>query len=239
MSDPQLLDNVTHKAVRVNPRYAEGNGFDTNIARVFPIEFRQLATEYCLFFLRNKESGQFDPVALLGTHPQENRYLRDGQWAASHIPLSIQRQPLLIGFQEQNIDGAPEEVPVVHIDMSHPAVSTTEGEPLFMPQGGESPWLEHATSVLMAIHQSHPVNQQFSQILTGLELLESVRLEYKNADGQLDTVEGLHTINEERLSQLNGDALATLHQSGFLEAIYMIIASHGNLNKLLTAPGYA
>ena len=60
--------------------------------------------------------------------------------------MTIERQPLLIGYQEQIEDGVPTQVPVVHIDLDHPAVSETEGQPAFLPHGGESPWLQRMSS---------------------------------------------------------------------------------------------
>ena len=66
MTNHALLDNVTHKDLRINKQYSPGHGYDVNVARVFPVEFQQLQNEYPLFFTRNPESGSFEAVALLG-----------------------------------------------------------------------------------------------------------------------------------------------------------------------------
>ena len=55
--------------------------------------------------------------------PQVIREWSDGgddRWQASYIPLSMERQPFLIGFQDRDVDGVPQRVPVVHVDMDHP-----------------------------------------------------------------------------------------------------------------------
>lgn len=233
MTKHVLLDNVSHKDLRVNKIYEKGGEFDVNVARVFPVEFAQLQTEYPLFFMKNSDSGQFETVALLGFANNENLFLNDGGWDSKHIPLTVERQPFLIGFQEQEVAGVPTQVPVVHIDLDHPSVSNTEGERVFLQHGGESPYLERIASVLMTIYKGDEISQSFSKLLVGLELIESLAVDIELSDGSRQGLAGLFTINEERLRGLNASALETLHQHGHLQDIYMMMASLPNLEKLI------
>lgn len=233
MTNHALLDNITHKDLKVLPGYRPGEGFDFSTARVFPMEFSELQVEYPIVLTRNKETGHFEPVVLLGLSKGENLFLAPHGWDARYIPLAVERQPFLIGFQETMDSGIPQRQPVVHIDMDHPKVSMTEGEPVFLPHGGESPLLERISSVLMAIHQGNEINQVFSKLLVGLDLVESSTMEFTLANGEKHTLAGLHIINEERLTALNGDALEALHQKGFLQCIYMMLASMPNFRKLI------
>jgi len=233
MTNHVMLDNVTHKDLRVIRDYAKIPGYDVNVARVFPGEFIQLQTEYPLFFMRNKDEGNFEPIALLGFADHENLYLGGQGWDAGYVPLSIERQPFLIGFQRQMVDGVPTEAPVVHIDMDHPSVSETEGERVFLPHGGESPLLERITSVLMTIHQGHEAAKSLSEILVGMELIESLTLEVALKDGSTESLKGLYTINEDRLQGLNASALEALHKKGHLRDVYMMLASLPNVSRLI------
>jgi hypothetical protein len=147
--------------------------------------------------------------------------------------LTIDRQPFLIGFQEQDVEGMPKQVPVVHIDMDHPAVSETTGEPVFLPQGGESPFLERISSVLMTIHQGYETSESFSKLLVGLELIESLAVDIEFDDGSRQGLAGLYAINEEKLSSLGAGALETLHKKGHLRDVYMMLASLPNLARLI------
>ena len=228
-----LLDNVTHKDLRVIRDYAKVPGYDVNVARVFPSEFIQLQAEYPLFFLRNKEEGGFEPVALLGFGDKENLFLDDNGWDAGYVPLSIERQPFLIGFQEQVVDGVPTEAPVVHIDLDHPAVSDIEGERVFLQHGGESPLLERISSVLMSIHRGHAAAKSLSEMLVGLELIESLTLGVELKDGSKESLKGLYTINEDKLQNLNASALEALHRKGHLRDVYMMLASLPNVSRLI------
>lgn len=233
MAQHQLLDNVTHKDVRVNRRYRPQHGYDSQLARVFPVELGALQAEYPLFFVRNADSGHFDLIALLGFAEAENLYLGNDEWLARNLPLSIERQPFLIGFQAHSEPGQPGEVPVVHIDMAHPAVCASGGEPVFLPHGGESPLLERINTVLGMIHEGHQASEDFSRLLVGLDLIESLDLEVSFDDGSRQALKGLYTINENRLRQLNPESLGLLHGKGYLQHIYMMLASMPQLAVLI------
>jgi len=233
MTNHALLDNVTHKDLRVHRTFRPGHGYDVNLARVFPGELLLLQNEYPLFFIKNRDSGNFEPIALFGFTEQENLYLQDGRWDATCLPHTVERQPLLIGFQEQDLDGTPTPVPVVHIDLDHPSISESEGFPLFLPHGGESEWLERMTAILKAIHDGHDAVQALSRTLVGMELVESVSLDIEFRDGSRQVVKGLYAIDEARLAALGDSALGALHAKGYLHHIYMMLASQPNLDELI------
>ncbi|MBT8086197.1 MAG: SapC family protein [Woeseia sp.] len=233
MANHVLLDNVSHKDLKVHKIYEKGAGFDVNLARAFPVEFSRLQREYPLFFIKNAESGEFESIALLGFGQAENLYLTTDRWDAAYLPLTIERQPFLIGFQETTEDGIPTQVPVVHIDLDDPSISYTEGERVFLEHGGESPFLERMMSILMAIHEGHDASQSFSRLLVGLELIESVALEIKFKDGTTQNLAGLYTINEDKLRKLSANGLEVLHTQGHLHTVFMMLASLQNMPDLI------
>lgn len=233
MANHALLDNVNHKDLRILPGYSEALGFGIGLARVFPVEFVQLQMEYPIVFTRNRDSGHFEPVVLFGLEDQENLFLVDGQWDARYVPLTVQRQPFLIGFQESLDGGMPTKTPVVHVDLDHPKASFEEGERVFLEHGGEAPLLERMSSMLRTIHEGGEANRSFSRLLEGLDLVESAAMEFVLDNGEKHNLSGLYIVNEDRLAGLNGSALESLHQQGFLQAIYMMLASMPNFRKLV------
>jgi hypothetical protein len=233
MTQHVLLDNVAHKNLRIQHTYAPGHGFDSNLARAFPVELGILQAEYPLFFIKNTETGHFESIALLGFEEGENLYLGGDRWLARAQPLSVQRQPFLIGFQERQNDGATERVPVITVDLDDPSISQEEGDPVFLPHGGEAPLLERMNAVLATIHEGHQAAQTFSRVLVGLDLLEPLRLDIQFDNGRRHSVEGLFRINEDRLAKLDGGSLQTLHEGGHLQQVYMMLASLPNLEALI------
>lgn len=233
MANHQLLDNITHKNVRVITDRTAWYGDDIAATLVFPLEFRRVQLEYPIAFQRDAQLGHYEPIAIFGFSERENLFLGAAGWDASYIPLTVERQPFLIGFSTSDDDGEPRDEPVVHIDMDSPRISGSDGEPVFLEHGGQSPFLERINSVLNAIHEGHAQNRQFSQALTAFDLLEPFSLKFELKDGTGQTLGGLHTLNEDALSALDATSLGKLHTAGFLESIYMVMASIGNFRTLI------
>ena len=233
MTNHQLLDNIVHKDLRIITDRSAWYGDDVAATLVFPLEFRRLQSEYAIAFQKNAGSGDFEPIALFGLDEGENLYLGADGWEASYIPLTVERQPFLIGFGTTTEDGVPKDEPVIHVDMDSPRVSETEGVPVFLEHGGHSPFLERINAVLGAIHQGHDQNKRFSEALINLELLEPFSLEFELEDGEKKRLEGLYTLHEDKLNALDADSLDRLHQEGFLESVYMAMASIANLRTLI------
>ena len=233
MANHVLLDSVSHKNLRVITTRSPKYGDNVATTSVFPMEFRRVQAEYPIVFRKSDTADQYEPAAMLGLASGENLFLDEDGWHARYIPLTVQRQPFLIGFQNRTEGGVIVEEPVVHIDMDSPRVSETEGEAVFLEHGGVSPFLEKINSVLGAIHDGHKENLSFSDALVELELIEPFTLEVELNNGSKFKLAGFHTINEEKLAGLNAEALASLHGRGYLEHIYMMMASIANFSALI------
>jgi len=229
MAKHVLLDNITHKDLKIITDRAPQYGDAVASIGVFPVEFRQVQAEYPIVFRKSAETGRFDPVALFGMATGENLFLDENGWDAGYIPLAIQRQPFLIGVEDSTGQGEL----AVHVDMDSPRISRTQGEAVFLEFGGNSPYLERMTSVLLAIHQGHAFNQGFTEALTALELLEPFVLEVELQDQSVIKLAGFYTLNEDRLSKLDGNSVARLHAAGYLEPMYMALASLPNFRALI------
>lgn len=232
MTHHVLLNNVDHGNLRVVTARSAGLGDDVMYTPTFPLEFRNLQAHYPIVFRKESATGRFQPVALFGFEEGENLFLLDDGWDAPYVPLTIERQPFLIGFQQRREDGTARK-PVVHVDLDSPRISTTEGEALFLEYGGVSDYLKRITSVLHTIHEGLESNRAFADTLLELDLLESFVLDVELEDRSQHRLIGFYTINEERLSGLSGEALAGLNESGWLLPVYMAVASLSNLRSLI------
>ena len=233
MPNIQILNNVDHKNLRVITERSAEYGDNQWFAPTFAHEFRNLQSHYPIVFTKNPDTGQFQAVALLGFEVDENLFLTEDGWDAMYIPLSIVRQPFLIGFQQSNEDGVTSVEPVVSVNMDSPRISDTQGEPVFLEHGGNSEYLEQINSVLKLVHEGHERNQDFVDMLLGMDLLESFVLDVELNDGSEHRMSGFYTINETSLRGLTGDDLVVLNNNGYLEAVYMAIASLSNISVLV------
>ena len=233
MPNYELLNNIDHKDLKVVIDRSAEYGDNAWFAATFPSEFRNVQRHYPIIFTKNPDSGAFEAVAMFGFEDGENLFLGESGWDAGYIPLNIMRLPFLIGFQEQNIDGEKTREPVITVDMDSPRVNTERGEPVFLEHGGNSPYIEQVGSILKVLHEGVKSGELFYTVLAELDLFESFVLDVQLEDGSENRMSGFYTINEDRLKELEPEHLAMLNRRGYLEAIYMVIASMSHLADLI------
>lgn len=233
MSNFVLLNNVAHKNLRVVREHSAQYGDNEMSVIVFPQEFRAAQNEYPIFFQKNPENGKFYAMALLGLRQNENLFLSDSGWDAHYIPASVKRRPFLIGIQPPKPGEDNKSNLMVYVDMDSPRVSETRGEPVFLPHGGYSNYLETVVDLLDYIKYGTDLSDSFSTALLKYELLEVVSLEISLKNGEQNNLAGMYTINEDKLMALDAAALGELHSQGYLEFIYMALASQANVVKLI------
>lgn len=224
MSNPVLLNNIDHKDLRVITTRSAAFGDNVMVAYSFAQEFRNLQVHYPIIFYKSEDGTSFQAGALLGFEEGENLFLQDGVWDSAYVPLALQHRPFLIGKSGGEM--------VMHVDLDHPRVSRTEGEPVFLEFGGSTEFLERMGSTLRVIHEGMQAAAAFSAALNEHKLLESFVFDITLGDGSQHRLSGFYTINEERLNALDGAALEALNKAGYLQSIYMVIASLSNLRAL-------
>ncbi len=225
MTNPVLLNNIDHKDLRVVTRHRAGYGDDVMTTITFPEEFRNIQACYPIVFHRSTDDEVFHSFALLGFKEGQNLFLGPEGWDAPYVPLTVQRQPFLIGFADGEM--------VIHVDLDSPRISATEGEAVFLPHGGTTEFLDRVNSRLLAIYEGMGRASEFIAAMVENDLLESFVLDVELDDGSQNRLVGFHTINEERLGALGGDVLERLSKAGHLQAAYMAIASLSNLRSLI------
>ncbi len=233
MARHAVLNNLDHRDLRVVTTRGAALGDAVMAAPTFPGEFRNLQAHYPIVFQKAADGTGFQPLALLGLRDGQNLFLRDdGRWDAAYLPLAIERQPFLIGF-----DAAGE--PVVHVDLDSPRLrhGGDEGEALFLPFGGNTDHLERISSVLQALHDGVQRTPAFVAALLRHELLEPFALEFADPDGTPRRWSGFYIIHEERLARLGAEALGELHAAGHLLDIYMAVASVSRFRDLIERAG--
>lgn len=229
----ELLNNVTHKDLRVVTRFGPEYGDEVGLVPAFPTEFAELQREYPIFLRKDRDGGGWQAVALLGFESNENLFLQEGRWNANYLPGYIARGPFLIGFQQQDVDGELRDEPVIHVDVEHPRIGRGEGEPVFLPQGGQSPYLESIASVLRGIRDGVEGGKAMYAVFDELGLIQPVNIELKFDEQHSANLTGLYGIDRERLAALDAEALHRLHRDNFLEGIYLMLSSLHNLRRLM------
>ena len=229
MTRPELLDNVTHRHLRLHTGRSAALGDARQSALALPAEFRQLQAYFPVVFQQLDGDAGFQPIALFGLEEGQNLFLSERGWDAPVMPMALQRDPFLIGHNKDALQ--------LHIDMDSPRiVKPGEGEvgtAVFMPHGGHSEYLDHVIGLLEHLHAHVQHLPAFIEALTHHQLLEPFVLEVELPDGSLSQLSGLFTINEERLKALPGHALEVLQHQDHLLPMYMQLASLAQLPRLI------
>lgn len=231
MSNQVLLDNVSHHDLRVKTGFSAEFGDNLNHALVFPTEFAHVQREYPILFRRDGE-GALQSVALLGLDRDENLFLDAPGWNARYVPAVQQRGPFLIGLREADgADASPEAL--VYVDLDHPRISRTEGEPLFLEHGGNSPYLDRVSRSLQVIHEGAEFSRGMFAAFEEAGLIETMEAEIRLDDRNTYKLPGFLTISGERLAALDGTALERLNAAGYLHLAMLVVTSLGNISWLI------
>lgn len=228
-----MLNNIAHKDLRVINRYGAEFGDNVGTVLTVPTEYEEIQREYPIFFRKDPATGEYQSIVLLGFSKDENLFLDGDRWDASYVPGIIARGPFLIGFQRQESGGETRDAPVIHVDLDHPRVSQTDGLPIFKPQGGNSPYLDRVASILNGIREGLEISKAMFAAYAELDLIEPIKVEVKTNAEETYSLLGLHTLNHEKLAALDGASLEKLNKAGFLRGAYLVIASVGNVRRLM------
>lgn len=243
------VDNKTHKNLKINTSKQELHGAELNLIPVVMTEFINLIVEYPIVLTKNGDTGQFSFAAMLGFEAHENLFFQGGKWQGLYLPLHIQRQPFFVGDPSNNITTKKEDY-VVCIDMDSPTVtevnansltedinkdslSKTSFEALFDEKGAETPYFQNAKSCLGQLLQGEIDNECLINALQSLDLLQSLSLEVTFVNDQSTRLNGLYTVDSDKLSALNGEQITSLHEAELLPAIYTMSASLGQIYALI------
>jgi len=230
MTQYVLVNNIEHHDLRIDTTHSAELGDNVFFAQTFCTELNRIQRHYPVFFHKDPQTGEFNTIALFGLEQGENLFLHNHHWQADYIPLSMQRLPFAIGFQ-QTSQGDLQRV--VTLDIDSPRVSSSTGQPLFLEFGGNSDYLEYITATLETLHTGAEEDKAFIRTLQTYDLIESVTLDIELSNQQTIQLNGFYTVDLTRLAHLENEAILNLVHQGYLEAIYMLNASHTNMQSLI------
>ena len=232
MTNFELVNHDEHHDVRIITERSARLGDSVMYTLTLPFEFRSVQTFYPILF-HQEDDGELLPVALFGFEKGENLFLDESGWDAGYVPATILRQPFLIGYQGSEIDRDEDKTRVLTIDMDHPRVNKEEGEPLFLPLGGRSDYLEWSADLLEQIYEGLLHAEEFVAALKEHDLIEAANFEITLSDGSHNQLLGFHVLNEEKVRELPGDVLEEFSRKSFLMPMFMVLASMGNMRTLI------
>ena len=104
---------------------------------------------------------------------------------------------------------------------------------LFDKDAQPTEFLKSMMNKLESLHHGHEHNKGFITALTAEDLLEPFTLEITLDNGSTNQLIGFYTINENKLQELDGPTLEDFSRKGYLQPIYMAVASYARIRALI------
>lgn len=213
MTNIVVLNTEAHKGVRVRAKASARLGDGERFVPVVVGEFGLLAVHYPILLSKDSETGAFYAGAMLGFDDHENLFLDEAKGFDAYRPLNLQRAPFFAAGDE------------LAIDLDSPRVTESEGEPLFDEGGTPTAYLQGIMNAFRELKPGMEWTKRFIETLLALKLVETVTLDLAFDDGTRRITEGLYTIDQDALRALPDDAVVDLFRKGYLQLIYLMIAS--------------
>lgn len=222
--DYEQLDVRRHRQVRI------GSGLAADLAGLDHVqigmsEAADLACDYPLALLKDRDTGQLRLVALLGLLPGCNAYVQEGRWAATLLPRAVARAPFAWGDDGTGQFG-------LAIDMAHPRTNDPDGQPLFEDDGSDTPLLAGVRAAIDAARQDAAQTRALIDVLVSRRLLQPFALEVDLVGSPGQLIDGLYTIGQAALEALADDGIVAMHRSGQLAVAHTVRQSLGQLHRL-------
>lgn len=212
MTNIVVLNAKTHKELRVQAGASARYGDSQRFVPVAVNEFAFLAPHYPIFFAKDSETGAFYCGAMLGIDEGENLFLADGGGMDGYRPLNLQRGPFF------TVGGD------IAVDLDHARIDA-DGQPLFTDAGAPSDYLKSIMGLFQNLRPGLEQTKIFIETLMNAKLVEPLDINLAFDDGTRRQLEGLYTVNQDALKKLPDSAVVDFFRRGYLQAIYLMIAS--------------
>ena len=234
MSNFVTLDKNIHKNTRILTERGAEFGENTHLLPVICEELNKLVLEYPVCLIKDNNTGQFGLQALLGFEVGENLFLQGNHWSANYLPLHIKRQPFMVGVNAKQGEQATADNTVITLNTDSARVQEVSGERIFDDEGNITPFMQEINNILSTLVNGILRTETFIKTLSEYDLIEAIQLTVTFKDGEEKRFDGIYTINETKLKQLTPEALKILHDKGYLQACYLLMASMGHVQKLIS-----
>ena len=211
MTKVELLNNHTHRDLKVQAGAAARYGDNQRFVAVIAGEFPHLAVHYPILLTKDQDTGAFFIGAMLGFDEGENLFL-DQRGMETYRPLNLQRGPFFTAGNE------------VAIDLDSPRIDDA-GKPLFTESGEPTQYLQSIMALFRDLKPGLEVTKNFVETLSRLKLIEAIDIDLAFDDGTKRRLDGLYTINQDVLRGLPDANVIDLFRRGYLQLIYLMMAS--------------
>jgi len=170
--------------------------------------------------------GRIIPVAVLGLQQGRNLMVaEDGRWLSPVIPAAVRIHPFAMAR-----NGADSFA--MGVDEASSRLSTTEGDPLYGPDGMPTPTTSRIFDENRAVLRDQEMAATFAEALRGLSLLRPIAVKVTTADGPLTTAGGIRVLDEAAFRALPEAQILAWWKNGYLAPIFAHLVSLAHFQVL-------
>ncbi|MFK8049377.1 MAG: SapC family protein [Halioglobus sp.] len=229
MAELTVLSSAEHGSLKVVENCALEVARKQHVVNIRVAEVGMAVSSFPVFASKNPSSGRWALTAVTSFVPESNLFVVNDRWTATYLPTCMQTYPLFLMNSDEG-----ENQYTVGIHAQSPDFSTEAGEALFDDQGKASLFLSRVTAMLEADINNDIQTYQFTDKLNELGLYKSINLLVHSSNGaSVQTIQGLYTIDEEKLQQLDATTLEDLNKRGYLAPMYAMLTSIFQANALI------
>lgn len=181
-----------------------------------------------VFFTKNIQTGFWNISAVTSFEAEHNLFVENGHWQAAFKSNSMKTFPFYLMNSPKGDNSY-----TIGINEKSSVFSSSEGEAIFEQSGKASLLLSQVKTLLETDIENSIQTYQFGQALNELGLFKSINILVRYQDDSLQTLQGLYTIDEDKLQRLSAEQLETLNKKGYLTPIHAMLVSIFQLNALI------
>jgi hypothetical protein len=229
MAEPVLLSFEKHGKLRLSDSSDFTQFKSQHLVPVVLQELYALATEFPIVFVRNGETGDFVPVAMMGLSKGKNLYCQKPSWPAAFTPTAFTLAPLSVKEL-----GAGEDDFVMAIDEESPLLSDSVGAPLFEANGDLTEYLQTRIKHVVTVTRQSLQAAALCQFMVDKNLFHTRLLTLQRSENSPRyEVEGVYSIDEDVLEKLSDADYMELRGRGLISIIYSHLTSLHQFERLL------
>lgn len=204
-----------------------------NLIPVTALEIPSLSTEFPIVFVKNNETEQFTPVALMGLKNGINLYCQTDKWQPTVTPLSFRNAPLSLIKTSKDSDEL-----IVLINEASQLTSKSDGTRLFKDDGEQTDYLKARTEALLNAASHTQQTIAISKLLTDMELLvqQQLTIRLKGVEQPIN-INGVYVVDDKAFNELSDEKILELKKKGLLQVIYAHRTSINQLARLMVMQG--
>ncbi len=228
MAELVALSSSKHKKLKVSSNASLTLAAKQHVLQIQASEIGKAVSSFPVLLNRNATTGDWALSVITSLAQGHNLFVEKDRWTATYLPNCMQTWPLYLMRSSEDEKGYR-----VGIDQGSSAFSEDQGEALFDDQGKESLYLTRLTAMLEAGIKDNVQTRLFLKTLDDLGLFKSIDIQVHFDNQAVQTIKGLHTLDEDKLQSLTAQELEELHKKGYLLLIHAMLISIFQLNLLI------